>query len=78
MDEEDIVFEEINELLYLGIMLSVKNYWSKEIGIRITKAKMKIFLKKKQKKLYAAIIRPTLTYGCKAWTITSNTEKRLR
>jgi len=28
--------------------------------------------------LYTAIIRPTLTYGCEAWTTTSNTEKKLR
>jgi len=28
--------------------------------------------------LYTAIIRPTLAYGCEAWTTTSTTERRLR
>jgi hypothetical protein len=28
--------------------------------------------------LYTAIVRPTLTYGCEAWTKTKQTEKRLR
>jgi hypothetical protein len=54
-------------------MLNVKNDWSREIGIRITKAeraafalskflKSKLFLKKTKTMWYTAIIRPTLTY----------------
>jgi len=27
---------------------------------------------------YVAIIRPTITYGCEAWTTTSTTERKLR
>lgn len=53
-DDEDVVFEKVNEFQYLGAMLSVKNDWSREIGIRITKAegapiallKSKLFSKK--------------------------------
>jgi len=40
--------------------------------------KSKLFSKKTKTRLYAAIIRPTLTYGCEAWTTTSTTERRLR
>lgn len=29
-------------------------------------------------RLYEAIIKPTLTYGCLAWTMTSTTERKLR
>jgi len=69
-DDEDVVFEKVNEFQYLGVMLSVKNDWSREIGIRITKAekaafalskflKSKLFLKKTKTRLYTAIIRPT-------------------
>ncbi|KAE9523129.1 hypothetical protein AGLY_016470 [Aphis glycines] len=73
----------------VGAMLSAKNDWSKEIGVRIAKAeraafalnkflKSKLFSKKTKTRLYTAIIRPTLTYGCEAWTTTSITERRLR
>jgi len=72
-DDEDVVFEKVNEFQYLGGMLCVKNDWSREIGIRITKAeraalalskllKSKLFSKKTNAKLYTAIIRLTLTY----------------
>ncbi|KAL4132173.1 hypothetical protein QTP88_009380 [Uroleucon formosanum] len=60
-----------------------------EIGVRLVKAeraafalnkflKSKVFSKKTKARLYTAIIRPILTYGCEAWTTTSNTEKKLR
>jgi len=70
-------------------MLRAKNDWSKEIGVRISKAeraafalnkflKSKLVSKKTETRLYTAIIRPTLTYGCEAWTTNSTTERRLR
>lgn len=88
-DDEAVVFEKVNEFQYLRVMLSIKNDWSREIGIRITKAeraafalskflKSKLFSKKTKARLYIAIIRPTLTYGCETWRTTSNTERRLR
>ena len=88
-DDEAVSYEKVNEFQYLGAMLSVRNDWSREIGIRITKAeraafalnkflKSKLFSKKTKIRLYTTIIRPTLTYGCEAWTTTSNTERRLR
>jgi len=69
--------------------LSKNNDWTREIGVRIVKAertafalnkflKSKVFSKKTKARLCTAIIRPTLTYGCEAWTTTSNTERKLR
>lgn len=37
------MFEKVNEFQYLGVMLSVKNDWSREIGMRITKAERAAF-----------------------------------
>jgi len=59
-DNEAVAFEKVNEFQYLGVMLSVKNDWSREIGIRITKADraafalskfLKVILKEKKGKV---------------------------
>lgn len=79
----------VNESEYLWTMLSVKNDWSREIGIRTIMAEKAAFIiskflksnfyqKKNKLRLYTVIIRPKLTYGCKTWTTTINTEGRLR
>lgn len=84
-----LILKKVDEFRYLGAELSSKNDWLREIGVRITKAesdsfalskflKSKLFSKKTIAKLYTTIIRPTLTYGCEAWTTTSTTERRLR
>lgn len=39
----NVIFEKVNELTYLGAMLSVKNDWSREIGLRITNAERVVF-----------------------------------
>jgi len=68
-------FKKVNEFRYLGAVLSTKNDWAKEIGLRIIKAKRasfalskqlksKVFFKKTKARLYTTIIRLTLTYGC--------------
>jgi len=38
-----LTFEKVEEFRYLGAMLSAKNDWSKEIGVRITKAERAAF-----------------------------------
>ena len=38
----------------------------------------KCLSRKTKVRLYTAIVRPTLTYGCEAWTTTKQTERRLR
>lgn len=35
---EPIVFEKIEDFQYLGAILTTKNDWSREIGIRVTNA----------------------------------------
>ncbi|KAL4091440.1 hypothetical protein QTP88_026132 [Uroleucon formosanum] len=86
---ESIAFEKVEEFQYLGALLRTKNDWSREIGARIAKAeraffalskffKSKALSKKTKLRLYTAIIRPTLTYGCEVWTTTSVTKRRLR
>lgn len=40
--------------------------------------KSKTLSKKTKLRLYAVIIRPTLTYGCEVWTTTSMTVRRVR
>jgi len=88
-DTGSLVFEKVSEFRYLGAVLSKNNDWVREIGVRIVKAeraafvlnkflKSKVFSKKTKARLYTAIIRLTLTYGCEAWTTTSNTERKLR
>ncbi|KAE9525796.1 hypothetical protein AGLY_014022 [Aphis glycines] len=88
-DTGSLVFEKVSEFRYLGAVLSKNNDWARGIGVRIVKAeraafalnkflKSKVFSKKTKERLYTAIIRPTLTYGCEAWTTTSNTERKLR
>ncbi|KAL4126110.1 hypothetical protein QTP88_010339 [Uroleucon formosanum] len=82
----------IERLSVIGQLIenNVKNNdWAREIGVRLVKAERaafalnkflqsKVFSKKTKARLYTAIIRPILTYGCEAWTTTSNTERKLR
>jgi hypothetical protein len=86
---ETIPYEKVEEFQYLGVLLSTKNDWSREIRSRITKAerafftllkffKSELFSKRTKTRLYTSIIRPILTYGCEVWTTTSVTQRRLR
>jgi len=77
---EDLNYKKVSDFKYLGATLSTKNDWSKEISIRIiqiNKAQevfcaltkfftFKILSRKIKARLYVAIIRTTLTYGCEA------------
>jgi len=86
---EDLIYEKVSDFKYLEATLSTKNDWAKEISIRINKAQKAFYAltkfltsemmsRKTKVRLYVAIIRPTLTYGCKAWTTTKQTEGNLR
>jgi hypothetical protein len=85
---ETIPYEKVEEFQYLGVLLSTKNDWSREIGSRITKSerafftllkffKSKLFSIRTKTRLNTSIIRPILTYGCEVWTNTSVTQRRL-
>jgi hypothetical protein len=86
---EGLTFEKVEEFKYLGATLNIKNDCSKEINIRINKMEKtfyallkflnsKTLSRRSKMRLYVSIIRPTLTYGCEAWTRTVTTERRLR
>ncbi|KAL4142816.1 hypothetical protein QTP88_005213 [Uroleucon formosanum] len=86
-DDLNILGDSLDDT-YLGVLLSTKNDWSREIGSRITKAeraffallkffKSKLFSKRTKTRLYTSIIRPILTYGCEVWTTTIVTQRRL-
>jgi len=41
--DDDVIYFKVNEFQYLGAMLSVKNYWLREIGVRISKTERTLF-----------------------------------
>ncbi|KAF0753466.1 Reverse transcriptase domain-containing protein [Aphis craccivora] len=86
-ESENLAYEKVSDFKYLRATLSTKSYWSKEISIQINKAQRtfyaltkfctsKMLSRKTKARLYVAIIRPTLTYGCKAWTTTKQSKLR--
>lgn len=88
-DSVGLAYEKVDDFKYLGTTLSTKNDWSKEIDIRLNKAEKtfyalskffntKMLSRRTKIRIYVAIIRPTLTYGCEAWTTTTTTERKLR
>jgi len=71
----DYTFEKVKALKYLEITITNSNDWSLEIVSRIRKAKRayfalyksfqsKLFSRRTKIKLYMAIIRPLVTFGC--------------
>lgn len=74
-----MTFEKVEEFQYLGVLLSTKKDWSREISVRIAKAerasfalfkflKPKAFLKKIKSRLYTELIRLSFTYVFEVWT----------
>jgi uncharacterized membrane protein len=39
---------------------------------------MYVYIRQLKLKIYKSLIRPVVTYGCEAWTLTTRDEKRLR
>ena len=81
-------FQNVDQFMYLGSVVSCGNRISLEISQRIVKANRCYFGLSKHLRssaisrstkclLYKTLIRPVLTYGSESWTLTSNEEKEL-
>jgi sorting nexin-29 len=82
-------FEHVKEFTYLGSQLNQINSTSSEIQARILSVnrcyyaygelmKSRALNRSSKLKIYKRLIRPIVTYGCEAWTLTNRDEQYLR
>jgi hypothetical protein len=82
-------FEHLKEFSYLGSQVNQTNSISSEIQTRIvsgnrfyhaygTPMKLRALNRSSKLKIYKSLIRPVVTYGCEAWTLTNRDEQNLR
>jgi len=82
-------FEHVKELSYLGSQLNQINSTNCEIQARIISGnrcyyscgalmKSRALKRSLKLKIYKTLLRPAVTYGCEAWTLTSRYEQQLR
>jgi len=82
-------FEHVKELFYLGSQLNQTNSANCEIQTRIisgnrcnyscgTLMKSRALNRSLKLKIYKTLLRPAVTYGCEAWTLTNRNEQQLR
>jgi len=82
-------FEHVKEFTYLGSQLNQTNSTSSEIQARILSRnccyyaygklmKSRALIRSSKLKIYKSLIRPIVSYGCKAWTLTNRDEQYLR
>jgi hypothetical protein len=82
-------FEHVKELSYLGTQLNHTNSSNSEIHARIVSGnrcyyscgkliKSRALNRNLKLKIYKSLIRPVVTYGCEAWTLTARDEQHLR
>ena len=82
-------FEHVKEFNYLGSRLNQTNSTSSEIQARILSGnlcyyaygksmKSRTLNRSSKLKVYKSLIRPRVTYGCEAWTLTNRDEQCLR
>jgi hypothetical protein len=81
-------FEHVKELSYLGLQLNQTNSTNSEIQARILSGnrcyyaygkllKSRALNRSSKLRIYKSLIRPVVTYGCEAWTLTSRDEQYL-
>jgi hypothetical protein len=74
-------FEQVKEISYLGLQMNHTNSISSEIQARILSGnrcyyaygklmKSRALNRSSKLKIYKSLIRPVVTYGCEAWTLT--------
>jgi len=81
-------FEHAKEFSYLGSQLNQTNSTNSEIQARILSGcryyaygklmKSRALNRSSKLKIYKSLIRPVVTYGCEAWTLTTRDEQYLR
>ena len=82
-------FEQVKEFNYQGSQLSQTNSTGNEIQARILSGnccycaygklmKSRALNRSSKLKIYRSIIRPIVTYGCEAWSLTNQDEQYLR
>jgi hypothetical protein len=82
-------FEHVKGFSYLGSQMNQTNSISSEIQTRILSGNRRYYAHRKlmksralnisvKLKIYKSLIRPVVTYGCEAWTLTSRDEQHLR
>ena len=82
-------FERVNHFTYLGTVITDKNNISHEIRRRIVLGNRAFYANSKilksrlidrttKVKVYETLIRPVVTYGCEAWTLSASDTNALR
>jgi hypothetical protein len=82
-------FEHVKEISYLGSQMNQTNSISSEIQARLLSGnrcyyaygklmKSRTLKRSSKLKMYKSSIRPAVTYGCEAWTLTNQDEQHLR
>jgi sorting nexin-29 len=82
-------FKHVKELSYLGSQLNQTNSTNSEIQARILSGnlcyyscgkllKLRALNRNSKLKIYKSLIRPVVTYGCEAWTLTNRDKQHLR
>jgi hypothetical protein len=82
-------FEHVKEIFYLGSQMNQTNAISSEIQARILSGnrccyaygklmKSRALNRSSKLKIYKNLIRPVVTYGCEAWTLTNRDKQHLR
>jgi len=80
-------FERVNEFTYLGTQINAQNKGSEEIRKRIQTGNRCYYANKEllsnkllnynsKIQIYKTIIRPTVTYGCETWVLTTSDENQ--
>jgi hypothetical protein len=82
-------FEHVKEFSYLGSQVNQTSSISSEIQARILSGnrcyhaygkmvKSRALHRRSKLKIYKSLIRPVVTYGCEAWTLTSRDQQNLK
>lgn len=85
----DFNFERVNSFKYLGAVITADNDITEEVKARIQSGnrcmyaldktlRSKRISRRAKIRIYKSIIRPVVMYGCETWTLTKDSERKLR